>query len=68
MKDRQSGATVFADALARVFSLFPATDYRVAYPHKSAAKRMDEAWSRTGNDMRHAMNEVACRYGIAHRK
>ncbi|WP_206999000.1 hypothetical protein [Trinickia mobilis] len=65
MKTRQSGIAVFADALATTFSLFPHGDYRTAYPHKSAAKRMDEAWSRTGKDMRSALNGVVRKHGSA---
>lgn len=64
MKTRQSGIALFADALATTFSLFPQGDYRTAYPHKSPAKRMDEAWSRTGVNMCKAVNGVTRKHGI----
>jgi hypothetical protein len=64
MRTRQSGIAVFADALARVFTLLPNTDYRAAYPHRSASQRMSDAWSRTGGDMRHAVNQAARKHGI----
>lgn len=64
MKTRQSGIALFAHALATSFSLFPRQDYRASFPHKSAAQRMDDAWARTGKDMRSAMNTVARKHGI----
>lgn len=65
MKTRQSSLVIFTNALATAFDLFPAADYRKAYPSKSPARRMDEAWFRTGRDMRSTMNGIARKHVIA---
>ncbi|SAK55958.1 hypothetical protein AWB78_01521 [Caballeronia calidae] len=36
-----------AHALAGAFSICPPTDYRSAYPRRSAEEMMDRAWERT---------------------
>jgi hypothetical protein len=65
MKTRQSGLALFANALASTFTLFPRTNYQTAFPHKSAAKRMDEAWAKTGSNMHLAMSDFDRKHGIA---
>ncbi|BCQ25026.1 hypothetical protein NK8_32030 [Caballeronia sp. NK8] len=40
-----------ADALARTFAINPPTDYRSAYPRRSAAEMMDRAWARTMSEL-----------------
>ena len=44
-----------AEALASAFSIHPPTDYRAAYPRRSAAEMMDRAWARTMSDLNSAI-------------
>ncbi|BAO89315.1 hypothetical protein [Caballeronia cordobensis] len=44
-----------ANALASVFSIHPPTDYRSAYPRRSAEEMMDRAWARTMSDLNGAI-------------
>ena len=51
-----------ADALASVFSIHPHTDYRSAFPRRSAEEMMDRAWARTMSDLNGAIE------GYGHRE
>ena len=44
-----------ADALASAFAINSRTDYRAAYPRRSAAEMMDRAWARTMSDLNGAI-------------
>jgi hypothetical protein len=44
-----------SNALASVFSLYPRTDYRAAYPYRSAEERMNQAWARTSRHLNSAI-------------
>ena len=43
------------------FSLFPNTDYTECY-HKNPNALVEDAWKRTGDDLRQAMGEIASVY------
>jgi hypothetical protein len=53
----------FAQAFASTFTLFPRTDYRAAYPRRSAEELMERAWARTASDFNHAFEGVVRRDG-----